>query len=169
MSGREHAMLMATRHDHQRAVDVRHFVEEHGDIHRARFRHAVIAMPGAEILVPLPNLAVEGGFRVDLVLMHVELLAEQLFDRADQPRMGAKQTEGLVVGVRGERSTRRAGFFAPYLRPVGIINRYGFLPQGSNLLGGEAIGEEEIAFFVKLADLFFGQAHGFLPSCALAG
>ena len=74
---------MAFRQEQQGAVGGRHIIQEHRDIHRPRRRHAVIAVPGAKILMPLPNLAVEGGFGVDLVLVHIEFTVENLLDRLD--------------------------------------------------------------------------------------
>jgi hypothetical protein len=82
-------MLLAAWDQHQRAVDRYHLVHEHRDVHRAGLGHPIVARPGAVILVPLPDIALEGCLGVDLVLMHVELLAKHLLDRADQPRMGA--------------------------------------------------------------------------------
>jgi len=43
--------------------------------------------------VPLPDIAVEGGLRIDLVLMHVDLFLEDLHDRLDQARMRAPVQE----------------------------------------------------------------------------
>ena len=81
---------MTPRDQHQRAVDRHHLVHEHRDVHRPRLGHAVIARPGAVILMPLPDIAFEGRFGVDLVLVHVELFAKDLLDRLDQPWMRAQ-------------------------------------------------------------------------------
>src|SRR5262249_10762000 len=81
----------------------------------SRSRHAVVALPGAIVLVPLPQLAVEGGLRVDLELVHVDVLAEELLQRLDQAWVPAENAERLVVGVGGERRARRTRLFAPDL------------------------------------------------------
>src|SRR5215472_138483 len=122
MTGGQNAVLIAARYEHQRAVDRHHLVHEHRNVHCARLRHAVIARPGAVILVPLPDIALERGFGVDLELMHVESLAKHLLDGADQPRMTAEEAEPLVVGVRGKSGPRRAGLLAPDLPAVAGID-----------------------------------------------
>src|SRR5262249_35035631 len=61
---RQHPLLMAPRHQHQRAVDRHDLIHEHGDVHRPRFSHAVVTRPGAVILVPLPDIALERRFGV---------------------------------------------------------------------------------------------------------
>ena len=119
----QHAFLVAARHQHQWPVDRQHLIDEHRDVHRPRLRHAVVARPGAVVLMPLPHLAVERRLRVDLELVHVELLAEHLFHGPDQARMRAQQTKRLVVGVRGECGARRAGLLAPDLLAVGAEDR----------------------------------------------
>jgi len=156
---RQHTVLVASRHQHQRAVDVHDLVHEHRDVHGPRFRHAVIARPGAVILVPLPDVPLEGRLGVDLVLVHVEPFAEHLLDRPDQPRVMAEEPKGLVVGVRGKGGARCAGLLAPHLLTVGGVNRLGLVAQGGHLLLGEAIGEEQIAFFSELPELLLAQRH----------
>ncbi len=58
--------------------------------------------------MPLPDVALERGFGVELELMHVDVLAEELAQRFDQPRMAGEQAECLVEGVRGKGGARRA-------------------------------------------------------------
>jgi hypothetical protein len=53
----------------------------------ARGSGIIVARPGAVILVPLPDIALERGLGVNLVLVHVKLFAEHLLDRSDQPRV----------------------------------------------------------------------------------
>ena len=125
--------------EHQRAVDRHHLVKEHRDVHGAGLRHAVVARPGAVVLVPLPDVALEGGLGVELELMNVDVLAEILLQRLDQPRMGDQQAEHLVEGVRGEGGARRAGLLAPDLLPVGFEDLLGLDAQQRDLLLGEAV------------------------------
>ena len=89
VAGLEHALLVAAGNQQQRAVDRHHLVEEHRDVHGARLRHAVVARPGAVVLVPLPDVALERGLGVELELVDVDVLAEILLQRADQPRVAA--------------------------------------------------------------------------------
>ena len=159
----QHALLVAARHQHQRAVDRQHLVDEHRNIHRARFRHAVVARPGAVVLVPLPHFAVERGLRVDLELMHVELFAEHLLDRPDQPRMRAQQAERLVVGVRGEGGARRARLLAPDLLAIGAEDRLRLVAQHRHLLGREQVRQEQVALLVELLKLLLAECHRIDP------
>src|SRR6059058_6594944 len=129
MAGRQHAVPVAARDEHQRPVDRHDLVEKHRDVHRPRLGHAVVARPGAVILVPLPHVAVERRLGVDLELMHVELLAEQLLDRLDQARMRAEQAKALVVGMRGKGGARRPGFLLPHFRPTGMVDQLGLAAQ----------------------------------------
>ena len=129
VAGGEHAVLVALGDEHQRPVDRHDLVEEHRDVHRARLGHAVVARPGAVILVPLPDLAVERRLGVDLELVHVDRLAEQLLDRLDQARVGAEEAERLVVGMGRERGARRAGLLAPDLLAVLAVDRLGLGAQ----------------------------------------
>src|SRR5580693_7348208 len=81
-------LFVAFRNQHQRAVDRHDLVQEYGDIHGASLRHAIVARPGAVVLMPLPDIALECRLGVELELMHVDVLAEQLAQRLDEPRMG---------------------------------------------------------------------------------
>src|SRR5262249_7667578 len=139
-----------------------HLVEEDCDIHRARLRHAVIALPGAVILVPLPDVAGEGRLGVDLELMHVDLLAEDLFDRLDHAWMGAEHAERLLIEMGGNGRARRAAFLAPDLWSVGVVDGDGLARQEIDLLLAEQLGKKQPAFAVEMIDLLLGQSHDFL-------
>jgi hypothetical protein len=158
--GLQHAGLVAARNEEERAVHRRHLVDEDGDVHGPRLGHLVVARPGAVVLVPLPDLAVEGGLGVDLVLMHVEAAAQQLLDRRDQARIGAQAAEGLVVRMRGEGRTRDAGLLAPDLLAIQLEDLLGLVLQQLHLFRVEGLGEEKPALAVELGDLGIGQAHG---------
>src|SRR3954447_20887129 len=95
--GLEIAGVLAFRHQHQRAIDRHHLVQEYRDVHRAWLRHPVVSLPGAVVLMPLPDVAGESRFGVDLVLVHVDLLAKDLFNRIDHARMRSEQPECFVV------------------------------------------------------------------------
>ncbi len=163
VAGLQVAVLLRTRHQHQGAVDGQHLVEEHGDVHGAGLRHAVVAQPGAVVLMPLPDVAVELGFGVDLELMHVDPLAEHLLDGVDHARVAAEDRERLVVGVGRKRRARGAVLLAPDLRTVAGEHGSAFLAQDGDLFGGEQLGQEQPAFGLELLDLGLGQMHGFAP------
>ena len=152
--------MLAPRHQHQRAVDRHHLVEEDRDVHRARLRHAVVALPGAVILVPLPDVAGEGRFGVDLVLVHVDLLAEDLLHRLDHARMRAEQPERLVVEMRGKGGARRAALLAPHLGPLGVVDAFRLARQQGHFFRAEQFRQKQPAFAVEIVDLLLGQLHG---------
>src|SRR6202035_4928600 len=106
----------------QGTVDRHHLVEEDRDVHGARLWHAIVTLPGAVILMPLPDVAGEGRFGVDLVLVHVDLLAIDLLHRIDHARMRAEQPERLVVEMGSKGGARRAALLPPNLRPLGVVD-----------------------------------------------
>src|SRR5215472_8785866 len=163
MTGGEHALAVASRSLHQRAVDRHHFVEKHRDIHRPRFRHAVIARPGAVVLVPLPDVAFERSLGVDLELMDIDVLAEQLPQRLDQPRMRCQETKCLVESMRSKGGARRARFLAPDLLAIELEDRCGVIAKERYFFLVEAVREEQIPEFVELFDLCGAERHGAFP------
>src|SRR5664280_1699171 len=82
VAGGEYALLVTFRNQQQRAVDRHHLVEEYRDVHGAWLRHAVVALPGAVILVPLPDVAFEG----DVWQWHQDYGTWQRDDGMPQPR-----------------------------------------------------------------------------------
>jgi hypothetical protein len=130
------------------------------DVHGARFRHAVVARPGAVILVPLPDVALEGGLGVELELVDVDVLAEQLPQRFDQSGMARQQAEHFAEGVGGEGGARRAGLLAPDFLAIELEDGVGFQAQERDLFLGEAVGEETVALLVESLELFGGKLHG---------
>ena len=159
MAGGERAAFMALRNEHQRAVDRQHLVEEDRDIHRARLRHAIVARPGAVVLVPLPDLAFECGLGVELELMDVDVLAEQLAQRLDQTRMPRQQAEDIAEGMRGKGGARRPALFPPDFLPVELEDFFRFVAQQRDFFLAEAVGKEDKALFVEGADLFGAELH----------
>ena len=78
----------------------------------------VVVEPGAVVLVPLPDVAVEGRLAVDLELVHVELVAEQALHRLDHARMARQPGERLAVQVRREVGAHRvAALLAHVVEP----------------------------------------------------
>src|SRR4029079_3550252 len=132
-----------------RAGDGHHLVEEHRDVHRARLRHAVVARPGAVVLVPLPDVALERGLGVELELVDLAALAEILLQRPDQARMADQQPEYLAEGVRGERRSRRAGLLAPDLLAVGLEDLLALDAQERDLVLREAVRQKDVALSVE--------------------
>src|SRR5690349_15436856 len=106
---------MAARDEHQRTVVREYFVQKHRDVHRARFRHAIVLMPGGKVLMPLPDLAGEGCLGIDLELMNVDRFAEQLLERADQARVARQNAARFVVSMAGERGARYTALLSPDL------------------------------------------------------
>ena len=73
----ERALLVAAGDEHERAVELVHLVQEDRDVHGARVGHEVVVHPRAVVLVPLPDVAVEGHLPVDLELVHDVVIFEQ--------------------------------------------------------------------------------------------
>ena len=129
---------MAAGDEHQRAVELVHLVEEDRDVHRPRLGHLVVGAPGAVVLVPLPDVAVERRLAVDLELVHVDVLAEELLDRLDHARMAGELGEGIAVQVRREVGAHDvAGLLTHVLGPSLRIKRRHLVGEHLDLGGGE--------------------------------
>src|ERR1700733_12770840 len=159
-------MGVATRHQHQRPVDRHNLIQEYSDVHRPRLGHAVVARPGAVILVPLPDIARKGGFGVDLVLMHVDLLTEQLLDWADHAGVARQQPMRLVIQMRREGRTRRPGLLSPDLGTDLAINRICLRFQNGDFFRRKGFRQEHVALAVELLYLVFRQHFSVLPHAA---
>ena len=85
--------------------------------------------------------------------MHVNVLAEQLAKRLDQPRMAGQQAKGLVERVGGESGARRAGFLAPHLFAIELEDRLRIIAQQRDFRFGKAIGKEQVSLLVEFLDL----------------
>ena len=137
MAGRQRAVLVAFRDHHQSGRLIAITSSRNTAIFIARgCRHAVVARPGAVILMPLPHVALERGLGVDLELVDVDAFVEQLPQRIDQPRMVRQQAKRFIICMRGEGGARRAGLFAPDLLPVGFVDLLGFRVQDRDLVLG---------------------------------
>src|SRR3977135_3723257 len=88
--GVDHAQLVAARDEHERAIELVDVVQKNRDVHRPRLRHVVVVLPSTEILMPLPDVAVEGHLAVDLELMHVHRLTPELPHQFYHPRVRAE-------------------------------------------------------------------------------
>src|SRR5690242_601416 len=62
-----------------------------------------------------------------------------------------------------ECRTRCAGLFAPYFLPIKFKDVFSLNAQERYLFLGKAVGEENIALFVKGRELIGGQFHDALP------
>ena len=147
----------------------RHFIHEHRDVHRARFGHLVVAVPGAVVLVPLPYVAVEGGLGVHLVLVHVHRSVEELHHGSDDAWMPAQPAERLVVAVRREGGARHAARFPPHLLPVHGVHLVGGTLQDRNFPRTEHRRNEEVTLLLEAGQLFGAELHGFFSCPCGAG
>jgi hypothetical protein len=110
--------------------------------------------------VPLPDVAGEGVFGVDLVLVHVDFFAKNLLDRIDHARMGAEQAKRLVVEMGRKRGARRAALFAPDFGALLAVDRLGLVPEQFDLLRAEQLGQKQPAFGVETFNLLRREFHG---------
>ena len=106
--GRVGLQPVRARDDHQRAVQVRHLVEEDQRVHHPGLGDVVVLAVGRIVLVPEPDVAVERRLAVDAQLERVDLLAEQLLHRVEQPRVPDHVVVEVAVEVRVEHAARRA-------------------------------------------------------------
>ncbi len=129
-------------------------------------RHVVVRSPGAVVLVPLPDRAVEGRLGVHLELMHVELVgAQELRRRLDQARMPRQALEDRVPGLHVEGRARRFGaLLAHHFRPLLAEHRRQLGIEEGYLRRGETAGQEQVALLLEFGDLGRGQLHGGLPA-----
>ena len=166
---RDGTLAVAAGNQHQRAVILVHLVQIDGEVHRPRLRHLVVGLPGAVILVPLPDIAVEGRLAVDLELVDIDRPAEQLLCRPDQSWMARNLAIDIVIGMRGEVGAHLAGdALAHIFRPVLGEQRRDLALHHGDLLGTEQIGDEDIAVALELVELVLGQLHG-ISSCIKRG
>ena len=77
MAGFDDAQCVGAGDEVKGAVEFGDFIQEEGDVHRAGFGHLVVACPSAIILMPLPNIPVEGGFGVDLELNQISIYVSE--------------------------------------------------------------------------------------------
>ncbi len=122
---------------------------------------------GGEIIMPLPDLAFEGGFGIDLDLLDVELIAEQLECWLDQPGVAH---ELVVDGMAKMQPHRGAHFAAPLLANirgdvVGIDRRQCRAQEG-DFLRTIKLGQNEEPVGLEPLDLGLRQPHRRLPSDA---
>ncbi len=59
------------------------------EVERQRFGDAILVAVGGEIVMPLPGLAFEGGFYIDLDLLGIEPVAKKLKGGAEQARVAS--------------------------------------------------------------------------------
>jgi hypothetical protein len=83
--------------------------------------------------------------------MHVDRLAENLFDGTDHARMRAKQSECFVIEVGCKRSARRTALLAPYFRALMGIDALRLAPEQRYFVFIEELGEEQPSLFVEVA------------------
>ena len=83
MFGVDHAFFVAARNEHQGAIEFIHIVQKNRHVHGTLGGHHVVIEPSAIVLVPLPHITFKSHLAVDLELVHVKLLAKQVFNRLD--------------------------------------------------------------------------------------
>ena len=145
---------MAARDEHQRTIELIDFIQEDSHVHGACLWHEVVGLPGTVVLVPLPEVTLEGHLAIDLELVHVYGLTKDLHDRLDHAWMARQPGEWLTVHVRGEVGAHRvAALLAHVLRPMLRVELGHLVNQDADLFRGEQTGKEEITVALKLLDL----------------
>src|SRR5471032_421851 len=164
--GLDRALLVALRNEPQRAVEFVHLVDEHREVHGPRLGHVIIGFPGAIVLMPLPDVAVERGLSVDLELMDVGLVLEELLGRLDEAGTVDQRLEHRMIGVHGEGGAHHVAGLLAHILFAALLEDAGDLRlQDRRFLGREVVREEEIAFLVEVLELLLCELHCFLLSC----
>src|ERR1700733_11865717 len=70
----DHSSAVATPEKHQRAVKLSAVIDEHRGCQGTWAGHSILMMPKNIVLVPLPDLTLEGSLRVDLELVYVDIV-----------------------------------------------------------------------------------------------
>src|SRR5439155_25296023 len=156
----QHAELMAAGNEHQRAIELVHLVEEDRDVHRSGLGHLVVGVPGAVVLVPLPDVSVERLLAVDLELVHVHVFAEQLRDRLYHAGVARQLGERVAIHVRRKIGAHHiAGLLADVLWPALSVEPRNLVGENFDFFRLEQAGKEEIALAVEPLLLLLGELH----------
>ena len=151
MARLEYPVFVTPGNEQEWPVRGRHFIDEDGNVHGPRLRHTVIPVPRPEVLMPLPDVAVEGGFGVDLELMHVDRAIDELHDRLDQSRVPAQAPKRLVVHMRGESGACRTRGFPPDFFALKRVDLLARALQDGGLFEREVTREEQVALLVEIS------------------
>src|SRR5262249_47965261 len=128
--------------------------------HRPGLGHLVVVEPGAVVLVPLPDVAVEGHLAVDLELVHVHVLAEEVPDRLHHAWVARQLGERVAVHVRREVGAHHvAGLLAHGLRPALRVQSWDLVDEDLDLLVPEQARKVEIAIPIEPLCLLLGELH----------
>ena len=114
---RRRAAAVRAADEDQRPVELVHLVEKDVEVQRERLRHAILAVMGGEVVVPLPHVPRERFLAVHLDLLHVQLVAEDLHGRLDEPGVADDARIDLAPQVQAHgRAHRVAVLLAKVLR-----------------------------------------------------
>ena len=83
--------------------------------------------------MPLPHLAIERCFGIDLVLMHVDRTVQNLLDWFDQAWVRSEAAVRLVIGVSRKGGASDTALFAPHLVSIELVGIFSFLFQQCGL------------------------------------
>ena len=98
----KNSKLVAPRYQHDGAVEFVHIIKKNRRVHGSWGRHLVILYPGREILVPLPNVAIECHLSVYLELVYVHGFAIYLHDGFHYPRVPRELRKRVAVHMGRE-------------------------------------------------------------------
>ena len=160
MVGVEHAQFVRLRDQVERTIEFVDLVEEHGEVHGVGIRHVVVAFPGAVVLMPLPDVAVERRLAVELELMHVNLARQHLLGWLEDAGMANETPKDLVVRMAGERGPHRlAVLLVPDFVARFIENGGDFALHDRHFLGRKQVRHDDVALVLELTQLVVVQQH----------
>ena len=130
-------------------------------VERERLRHAVLAVMGGEIVVPLPDVARERLLGIHLDLLDVELIAQDLPGGLHEPRMADEAGIDVAAPVQGHgRAHGIAPLLPEVLRPALGEQARQLRLQHLDLPGREQRRENKEPVFPELRELPVRQLHG---------
>ena len=160
MTGVQYAALMAFRYDIKRPIKFVHSVQKDGQIHGPGLGHVVVALPDAVVLVPLPDIAVKGSLAVQLELMNIDIAAQQLPGRFQDPGVADKAAIDIVVGMGGKGGAHHVAALLPHdLGAAFGKYRRDFAFQDRQFLHVEQVRDKDETFILELPDLLGAQKH----------
>jgi len=162
--GFNHTLTVRAWNEPERPVELVDLIKKNRDVHRSRLGHGVIAMPCAEVLMPLPDIAIEGLLAVDLELMHVDRLAKNLLHRLHHAGMTGELREHIAVRMRCETGAWcDAILLANDFGAMFGVDARDFVAQHLHFGSAKERREKQVSVAFELLALGGGQFHGGSP------
>jgi hypothetical protein len=139
-------------------VELAHIVEEDVQIDGQRLGHAVLAVRGRKVVMPLPGFSLEGCLDVHFDLLGVETVAEELDRRLEQARMVFQPIVGFPAYMESHRGTHLAAQILAYIgRTILTEDGNEDSAQHLHLREREEVWHHQKSLALELFDLRFAE------------